>query len=189
MTDKKFTALANSWAEKRTRLESADLINRRLLHDTIVSRSFWLAPKPAFFYIFFSIMFVFAVCYCIFVDMAYWPVAAVCPLAIADMAWQTRMRRKIRCMDGGVIGIRHNLSRYRRGYIWLSVAMWILGVIYLWWMCNYLSGFIDRSHAIVIIMFTAVAMVVVYTVRTWHTFRALGLLRNLADDLSDLDVR
>ena len=115
MENKEFTELANSWVERRKRIDSADVFNRQLLSETLVAKSFWLAPKPMAFCIMLSMFFIFAMTYCVLAKPSYWPVAAMCIFGLADTAWQTSMRDKIRRMDGGVVGLQTNLLRYRRG--------------------------------------------------------------------------
>jgi len=49
MENKEFTELANSWVERRKRIDSADVFNRQLLAETLVAKSFWLAPQAKAF--------------------------------------------------------------------------------------------------------------------------------------------
>lgn len=186
MENKEFTDLANSWVERRSRIESSDVFNRRLLSETLVSKTFWLAPKPVFFYVFFAAMFIFATLYCILARPGYWPVAALCLFGGADMAWQNSMRDKIRGTKGGVIVLQTNLLRYRRGYIWLSVAMFVIMIPFFWWFGWFFDMYSDPVGAAIFLSSLALCCIVVYTVRTRKTFRALGDLQQLSSELKDI---
>lgn len=187
MENKEFTELANSWVERRKRIDSADVFNRQLLSETLVAKSFWLAPKPMAFCIMLSMFFIFAMTYCVLAKPSYWPVAAMCIFGLADTAWQTSMRDKIRRMDGDVVGLQTNLLRYRRGYIRLSIAMWIAMIPFLWWYGWFFDLYSDPATAIICISILAAACILTFYWRTRKTFRALGDLQSLATDLKDLN--
>ncbi len=139
------------------------------------------------FCIMLSMFFIFAMTYCVLAKPSYWPVAAMCIFGLADTAWQTSMRDKIRRMDGGVVGLQTNLLRYRRGYIRLSIAMWIAMIPFLWWYGWFFDLYSDPATAIICISILAAACILTFYWRTRKTFRVLGDLQSLATDLKDLN--
>lgn len=179
-------SLADAWVKSRQRIEEADVINRRILLQTLSDKSFWLAPKPLAFYILFSLMFILGLSYCIVVNPGYWPVPALCIFGGADMAWQSDLRDKIRRIDGGIIGLQKNLLLYRRLYIWLSVAMWVIMIPFLWWFGSFNNLYSEPVNAIICLTLLLAACVTVFIIRTRKTFRALGDLQSLTSELHDL---
>lgn len=181
-----FDSLADIWVDSRRRIETSDIINRKLLLQTLADKSFWLAPKPMAFYIIFAIIFIFGLSYCLTFRPGYWPVPALCIFGAADTAWQTVIRDRIRRIDGGLIGMQRNLNLYRRLYIWLSIVMWLIMIPFLWWFGNFFELYSDPATAIVCISLLATACIVVFIIRTYKTFRALGDLDAFASELKEL---
>lgn len=186
MENKEFTDIACAWAAYRERLESAQYLNRKALESTLASKSFWLAPKPTAFYIFFTVMFLLGSFICIAKMPGYWPVPALCLFGAGDMVWQQQMRDRIRRLDGGVVGMQRNLLKYRRWYIILSIAMFPILALFMWWFGYFFDLYEDTATAVVSLGLLGAACLVVYAVRTRKTFRALGDLTDLASQLGEL---
>lgn len=186
MENKEFTDIACAWAAYRERLESAQYLNRKALESTLASKSFWLAPEPKAFYIFFTVMFLLGSFICIAKMPGYWPVPALCLFGAGDMVWQQQMRDRIRRLDGGVVGMQRNLLKYRRWYIILSIAMFPILAVFMWWFGYFFDLYEDTATAVVSLGLLGAACLVVYAVRTRKTFRALGDLTDLASQLGDL---
>lgn len=186
MENNDFTEIACAWAAYRERLESAQYINRKALESTLVSKSYWLAPNPKAFYIFFTVMFLLGSFISIAKMPGYWPVPALCLFGGIDMVWQQAMRDRIRRLDGGVIGMQRNLLTYRKWYIIMSVAMAPILAVFVWWFGYFFELYEDTATAVVSLGLLVVACLIAYGVRTIKTFRALGDLTDLATQLGDL---
>lgn len=165
--------LQKMWREQQKKLESAELLNLKVIGELTREKARALAPFPAVIMSVFALIFAFGVYYCIKVDPMYYPVPLICIVGAAMQWFKMKMRRNLSEMDSSVIDWELKLLRCKRNFRILWIMSWILMIPYLFWFNWWMEDMVSPDGRFIIMAVTIVGSLVAFAIHVVRVSRAL----------------
>lgn len=184
-----FDTLQKLWLQQQQRLNTQVGINKKLLLNYIIRRSYWLAPNTIMLFIILTLCLAVTIAAIIFNQMYLsCPIILMCMYGYYCLWWQYKYKRKITIMRGGLIGMRKNLLKYKQLYYRSKIITLIFLIPYFAWFTYFMHslGF-SKTYNLSMVIFTLILCLIAFYVRNKKTYSALTDIEESIKQLQEFE--